>query len=162
MPALKNPKHERFAQECAKGTDEAAAYRKVYPKAAKDSARSAGPRLFAIVRPRVSELQAKVEGVNLLTMKERRDFLARVVRVRLKGIDLDKDGDLLEEFSEEAGKIRFRLPSKRACIMDDAKLAGELIDKTDLTTDGEALPSVMPQIIVSAPSVNRRRAHLRN
>lgn len=156
MPGpLKNRRHEAFANEVfrqmPKGGNTADIYRKFYPKVSKKAADAAGSRLLKTVKARISELQSVVTARSALTMGERRDFLARVVRANPKTLDLEKDGDLLEEFSQEAGKVRFKLPSKRGCVMDDARLAGELIEHTDLTSDGEALPSVMPSINLQMP-----------
>lgn len=63
-----------------------------------------------------------------LTMKERREFYARVVRANIVNLDMAKDGDLIQEitYDEEDGKKirRIKLPGKRECIMCDAELAG--------------------------------------
>lgn len=64
----------------------------------------------------------------LLTMSDRRRIMAEIAN---------------NEKCEE--EIRMR------AVMNDAKLAGELIDKQDLTSDGEALPSVMPSINLQMP-----------
>jgi hypothetical protein len=157
MPGpLKNRRHEAFANEVfrqmPKGGNTTAIYRKFYPKVSAKAADAAASRLLKRVKPRISELQSKVTARAALTMSERRDFMARVVRANLSAFDPEKDGDLIEEITEEKdGKRRYKLPSKRACIMDDAKLAGELIDKTDLTTDGEALPTAMPSVNLQMP-----------
>jgi hypothetical protein len=98
-----------------------------------------------------------------LTMRERREFLARVVRSQLHKLDLKKDGDLVEEiFTDSSGNKRYRLPGKRQCIMDDAKLAGDLFDKADLASNGQPLPSLLPQINFNVPEVwlTRRRGRL--
>lgn len=166
MPGpLKNRRHEAFANEVfrqmPKGGNTADIYRKFYPKVSRKASDAAASRLLKTVKVRISEIQSTVTARSALTMAERRDFLARVVRANPKALDLDKDGDLLEEFSQEAGKIRFKLPSKRGCVMDDARLAGELIERTDLTSDGEALPTMLPTIQLNVPQsfVGRRRGN---
>jgi hypothetical protein len=37
--------------------------------------------------------------------------------------------------------------------MDDAKLAGDLFDKADLASNGQPLPSLLPQINFNVPEV---------
>lgn len=167
VPALKNPSHELFAQHCATGTDKAEAYRTVYPKANPDSARSAGARLFANVCERVAELQAASATEKTLTMRERREFLARVVRADLDKLDLDKDGDLIQEkivtTTEGGTTVKVKLPGKRECVMSDAELAGELVGKIDHTTGGE--PLSVPVVNFHLPTVfvqRRGEAHARN
>lgn len=103
---------------------------------------------------RIMELQKQSEQRSLLTMQERRDFLARVVRADMAKFDASKDGDLIQEITEEVvsdheGETKtirkVKLPGKRECVLDDAKLAGELIDKQDLTSNGQTL---VPQVTV--------------
>lgn len=135
MPILENPQHEKFSQLVAGGMDKTEAYQRVYNDASKDSALSAGARLFGIVRPRIRFLQAQSATELVMDMQERREFLARVVRCQLHEIDFEKDGDLIQEIvrtegtESKAGIEKFKLPGKRECIMDDAKLSGELPDK---------------------------------
>lgn len=133
---LKNHSHEQFAQHLATGLDKGEAYSRVYPGANKGSAHSAGTRLFKIVKERVVELQKATETSNTLTMIERREFLARVVRADLNALDLEKDGDLLQEkitTTTPDGKeiVKVKLPGKRECVMSDAELSGELISKVE-------------------------------
>lgn len=163
MPGqLKNERHEAFAFEVfkgmPKGIDPIDIYRKLYPKVSKQSAPAAASRLLKIVKDRLQELKTSVYGKALLTMTERREWLARTVRANIKHLDLSVDGDLPEEITEENGKTRIKLASKRACIMDDARLAGDLIEKIDHTTDGQPLPSVAPQITIEvSPHWNKPR-----
>lgn len=163
MPGpLKNKRHEAFANEVfrkmPKGATSAEVYRKFYPKVSKKAADAAASRLLKAVKDRISELQSAVTAKSSLTMGERRDWLARTVRANLKTFDATIDGDLIEEITVEGHKTRIKLASKRACIMDDARLAGELIDRQDLTSDGQALPSVMPTIIINEARSCGRRA----
>jgi hypothetical protein len=155
---LKNQRQEKFALLVSKGKTAREAYMAVY-KVKTQAADAAASRMLSSTKPYEGRVLARVQWLktqsasrSALTMQERRDFLARVVRANPKTINLETDGDLLEEFTtEENGKIRFRLPSKRGCVMDDARLAGELIDRQDLTTDGEALPAAMPVIQMNVP-----------
>lgn len=60
MNALKNHRHERFAQHCAEGCSGTAAYLKVYPDVKTSTAEANAARLLgnAKVRARVEEIQA--------------------------------------------------------------------------------------------------------
>lgn len=136
MPVLDNPQHEAFAQLIAKGTNADKAYKKVYSNC-KSGAKQAASRLLTtvdLVKNRVKELQEASASKTTLTMQERRERLARIVRIDLNNIDLSKDGDLVQEIidttsPEGAHYRKIKLPGKRECIMDDAKLAGELSDR---------------------------------
>lgn len=135
---LTNPQHEKFAQLVAGGMDAKDAYRKVYKKTTADSAEASSSRLLGIVRPRLKWIQEQSRTSTTMDMQERREFMARVVRTKLHELDFDKDGDLVQEIvrtegtERKAGIEKFKLPGKRECIMDDAKLAGELIDKQEI------------------------------
>lgn len=152
MPALKNQRHEAFAQNVARLDSDLEAYRKAFKCSRPNAIKNAWTlRENKGIAERIAELRQKAEKRTVLTMQERREWLARSVRANAKTLDLDKDGDLVEEIIVDGDKTRVKLASKRACIMDDAKLAGDIIDKTDLTTDGEALPTVMPSITMTLP-----------
>lgn len=135
MPFLENPQHEKFAQLVASGIDKTEAYRRISPEVTNDSARSAGARLFAIVCHRVRELQAKSASETTMDMRERRERLARMVRLNLTEFDAKKHGDLICSLERidgtdgEPGILKMKLDSKRACILTDAEIAGEMPDK---------------------------------
>ena len=129
MNALK-PKHELFAQRVAAGDEAGDAYAACFPKAARRSAKSAGPRLLAnvVVRARVAELQAASATALTLTMQERREMLARVAR--------------------ESDMTPLHLAS---VLRIDAELAGELIRREEVTdtTPREPLEVVKARIAAS-------------
>lgn len=128
---LDNPRHEKFAQLIASGIDAKAAYARVYRGVRGESAEQGGSRLSKTVKKRVRWLQSQSATATTLTMQERREFLARVTRARLDKLDLEKDGDLIQEIdyhdAESGGGLKkIKTPGKRECVMDDAKLAGEI------------------------------------
>lgn len=149
---LKDARHEQFAQLLATGMEKMAAYKQVYPKALGRSAKSAAPRLFSKVVARVRELQDASATRNTLTMIERRERLARMVRCDLEDFDPARDGDLLQEktitTTGPSTTVKYKLPGKRECIMDDAKLAGELPDGGGTNVQVNV---GCPQIVVNAP-----------
>jgi hypothetical protein len=132
VPLLDNPQHEAFAQAVAKGTEYRVAYGQCFPSASRKTACRQASRVAAkpLVRARITELQAKSATSLTLTMAERREFLARVVRADFNNLDLSKDGDLIQEKiiteTKKSTRTTVKLPGKRECIMDDARLAGEM------------------------------------
>jgi hypothetical protein len=132
---LDNPQHEKFAQLVASGMDKTEAYLKISPGVTRDSACSAGARLFASVCQRVRSLQAASADETVMDIRERRQRLARAVRLNLTEFDAKRDGDLIigldriEGTDGEPGIIKIKLDSKRSCIMSDAELAGEIPEK---------------------------------
>jgi hypothetical protein len=147
---LKSSKREKFCQEIVKGSTAIAAYVKAYKCPVANATANANVARKAVeVNERIKYMQSQIVSDIVLTMKERREWLARVVRANVDNLDLEKDGDLVDEIIVDAnGSKRFKLPSKRACIMDDAKLAGEIIDRSDITSGGG---SIVPQIILNLP-----------
>jgi phage terminase small subunit len=71
MPALKNVRHERFAQEVAQGKSAGEAYRLAGYRAANHSAETAGPRLLKNVQiqHRIVQLQQKVARKAEITLE---------------------------------------------------------------------------------------------
>lgn len=108
--ALKNPKHERFAQELAKGKTQEEAYR----EAGYSGDRTAACRLSTNVNviARVAEIQERGAiraEVSIATLT------ADLIRLRDKG----------EALSDAAG-----LSVARNSVMDIAKLNGLVVDKS--------------------------------
>lgn len=155
---LTNQRHEKFCHHVAKGDSDLAAYEKAF-KCSRDCALTNAWTLREKqgVVARIRFLHKQAEGETLMTMKERRNFLARTVRAHMDGFDMIRDGDLVQEITRDktdfGETVKIKLSDKRACVMDDAKLAGELIDKTDLTTKGQAIPIIQ----FMEPKVFRQR-----
>lgn len=122
MPALKNPKHERFAQELAKGRTqeqayEAAGYKPSRPDACKLAAKpNISQRVAEIQERGAVRAEITVAGLtgDLMRMK---DALLRV------GVQKTEEG-------EEAGLSYQHLNTARQCVMDAAKLNGLIVDKS--------------------------------
>lgn len=133
-------KWEAFSIGVSKGLTQAQAYREASGGKPRSGDRQAASALitFRDVSSRVRWLQEQTATKAVLTMQERREFLARVVRCQLKDIDFDEDGDLIqeyvEEYTEQGRKLRIKLPGKRECIMDDAKLSGDLEERDQTIT----------------------------
>lgn len=154
MPSLRNQKHEAFCRNVCKLNSDLVAYQKAYKCSRAAAIKNAWTlRENKGIVARIAELQQKSETKSTLTMQERREWLARSLRANPKDLDLDKDGDLLEEYTKGGdGMERIKLAGKVSVLMADAKLAGELIDRQDLTSNDEALPSVVPAITINIPT----------
>lgn len=124
MPALKNAKHERFAQELAKGKSQSEAYE----LAGYNYSRSAAARLAADVNicARLAELQGKVAARTELTV-------ATVTERLLSIADLAESTGIqrCDETDEITASSPKHLSVARAALMDAAKLNGLVIEKVD-------------------------------
>ena len=110
MPALPNPRHERFAQELAKGLGQTEAY----VAAGYKENRSAASRLADDVNvcERVSEIQ------------ERGAIRAEITVAGLTE-ELQSLAAMAKDMESESG-----VQAARACLMDAAKLNGLVVDKS--------------------------------
>lgn len=119
MPVLDNPKHERFAQELAKGKTQEEAYR----EAGYRGDRTAACRLSTNVnvQARVSEIQERSAIRVEISLASITEDLARIAKKA-------------EDLAESSG-----LSVARAAKMDIAKLHGLVVDKTkaDVTVTHE-------------------------
>jgi hypothetical protein len=107
------------------------AYLDAYPRTRKpETARVSYQKLEKDprIQKRIKELQEATETDLVLSRQEKREFLARVVRANLGG--LDESSDLLDSvtrrYDKEGNEISttFKLPSKASCIEIDNKMAG--------------------------------------
>lgn len=128
MPVLENPKHERFAQELAKGKTQAEAYK----EAGYIGDETAACRLSRNVKvtSRVAEIQERAAIRAEITVAS---ITERLMRLADKG----------EALSEAAG-----LSVARAAAMDAAKLNGLVVDKAESKQDINATIGVIERRIV--------------
>lgn len=105
MPALKNRRHEAFAQALATGMSATAAYRVTYGTNSKNCD-VLGPRLSLLgnVGKRISELQAASERITHLTVAEKRSI-----------------------YAQEATNKRNDLRDRLRALRDDSELAGHIV-----------------------------------
>lgn len=124
MPALSNPRHERFSQELAKGKSQSEAYEAAGYK----PSRSAAARLAADVNicARVAEI---AERVAIRTEVTAADITERLLAIAKKA-----------EAKDEAAMLQVA----RASLMDAAKLNGLVVDKSDLNLKGVQL-NILPE-----------------
>jgi hypothetical protein len=133
MAALKNPKHERFAQEIAKGETQVEAY----AKAGYAPNRSHAARLVAngSIAKRVAEIQNKAAERTVVTVES-------ILR------DLEED----RAFARENGSASAAVTA----TMGKAKIAGLIIDKAEVKliselSDEEVEAELASLITKSAP-----------
>lgn len=101
MPALKNPKHEAFAQSCALGMSAAESYRQGYD-CSDATAETNGPKLArdAQVKLRIAELRAKVaERADKKFDMTKEKWLERLARIAASAEES-------EDFSAATGALR--------------------------------------------------------
>lgn len=127
MPALKNTRHERFAQELAKGRTqeqayEAAGYRPSRPNASK---LASGNNIIQ----RVAQIQERGAVRAEITIAALTEKLARYAeKLEAAGMPAaahDSDGDAVPSAVSHQ-----HINVARACVMDIAKLNGMIVDKS--------------------------------
>lgn len=127
MTALANPRHERFAQELAKGKSQTDAY----VAAGYRESRSAAARLAADVNicARVTEIAERVAIRTEISVAGLTERLMRIADTAEKtGVEFDEEtGEPKESSSKHLGVAR-------AALMDAAKLNGLVVDKADTTS----------------------------
>ncbi len=116
---LANADHERFACEWAKGGGIAASYKRAGYK----PSASAATRLAKIVKGRKTWLQRQAAFADVLTIAEKRAFVARLVRA--KAGKLSADSDLWQAVKVTKDGAEYRLADKLAAMKIDNDLASE-------------------------------------
>ena len=123
----------KFADGVASGMTTTDAYVAAYPKCTRAAARGSAHKLMR--RPdvqaeiqRIRQRAQELGGGSVMTLLEKRRFLARVVRAQVERLaDAGADGidsDLWESVKITSSSREFKLPSKLAAIRADHDLAG--------------------------------------
>lgn len=112
MPPLGNPRHERFAQEIAKGKSAADAYAAAGYRSDAKSSETAGPRLFrnVQVQGRVAELQSRAATRAVVTAAD----IAR---------QLDEDREFAREVKQAGAAV--------SASLGKAKVLGLITEKLE-------------------------------
>lgn len=136
---LENPRYERFACELAKGSSQYVAYH----EAGFTPNRGNATRLNAneSVKARVAWIKEQSAVETILTIQEKRKFLAKVVRTPIGNVD--QDSDLCQEFAKTADSIRFKMPDKLAAIRLDNDLAGDGSEAAAQLSSVQVLAQIM-------------------
>lgn len=119
---------QRFCAVYATDGNAAAAYRAAYPKSSGTAANTSASRLLknADIQAEVSRIRnaaTGVVGMAVLSIAEKRNFLARLVRARVA--ELPRDSDLWQSIKTTDSGTEYRLPDKLAAIKTDNDLSGQ-------------------------------------
>ena len=133
---LKNPQHERFAQLVADGLDPTDAYRAVSPNVTPASANTLGSRWFRKVEDRILWLQSQTHTEKTLKRSERRELIAPRARdPKTSNTDL------------------------AVLLTLDAKLAGELVEKSEVTARVPLTPEQISDAVRRSPALAMLRGN---
>lgn len=128
MPALDNQKHERFCQLVATdGKSDLLAYQEAM-QCSYDAAQSSAYRLRENVGvvERIRELQTLAASGKVLSLAEKREFLASVVRTPVG--EVTEKSPLCQSFKLTDDTIEYKMVDKLTALKLDAQLAKELGD----------------------------------
>lgn len=154
---LSNQRHEDFCNAVVAGETPAKAYARIWAVVGK-TASEGSSRLIA----NGSKTRARIDFLRGLRAKIVEKATERAINTEIRKIIVPlltpaRRLALLAHFAETAQKDSDALTAIRM----DAQLRGELVEKTDLTTDGEALPAALPTISLQMPPsfLERRNGH---
>ncbi len=119
--------HQIFALAVFSGMTHRAAYQMAYPSASLRTAEVQSSRLMqrADISQTLAQLRSQVEAKAILSLQEKRAYLARVVRT--SATELVAGSELIQSVStEKDGSINLKMPDKLRAIYLDARLAGEI------------------------------------
>lgn len=146
---LENAKHEKFANLVVEGKPSRVAYAAVFgAHATVDSIDASASRLLSRgkVNLRVQHLKERASSRMVLTVRERREFLASVVRTPVGAIDENSPlaQEVIYEESERGSRTKVKMPGKLEALKLDAEMAGEL------TPAGSASPHLRLRLIAQS------------
>ena len=123
----------KFCEGVVAGDTAADAYAAAYPNAAHTSSGKQASKLLATpeVQEEIARLRDKADhqaGSAVMTLVEKRSFLARIVRAR--PALLEDDSDLWQSVKRTKDSIELKLPDKLSALSRDSDLAGESTDAT--------------------------------
>lgn len=121
---------QKFCEGLVKGLTATEAYVAAFPDADPKQAAKNTTRLTKRdeIQAEIARLRAAAESVAgsaVLTLAEKRMWLARLVRANLSTLDLARDGDLLQEMVPNEFGMKLKLAGKIDAIKLDNDLAGE-------------------------------------
>lgn len=118
---LQDAQHERFACELAKGASQDEAY--VLAGFSRNRGNASRLNANENVFERVAWLKEQAATDTVLSIREKREFLARVVRTPIG--EVDRTSDLCQEVTETPDSTKYKMPDKLGAIRIDNDLAGE-------------------------------------
>ena len=133
---LRNGQHARFAQLIAGDMDASEAYRQTHPGVKDKTAWECASVLSRKLKDRVNWIKAQFHTENVFTQRERRQHLTEI------GCDKKQ-----------------RATDRIAAIMADAKLAGQLVEKSEVTTRERLTPEQISEAMRRSPVLAALRSN---
>jgi phage terminase small subunit len=127
-PAMLSGPQKKFCDGIVSGKNASQAYRDAYPKSTAAAARASAselltnPRIQAEIQRQRTKAEEKA-GSSVLTLAEKRKFLAELVRAQPE--TLASDSNLWQSIKRTELGTEYRLPDKLKAIEIDSDLAGE-------------------------------------
>lgn len=159
---LKNAQHERFANEIAKGRDNTSAYQAAYPKSSRVAARKGGSRLLTNedIQGRIVDLQRKTEDKTTLSIMEKRQFYALIVRTPIG--EIDDNHPLCQAVkrteTKDGGSVEFKMPDKLRATELDNELSGHVKQVGTTVNVGVAVNNITATEEQRTELISRKRA----
>jgi hypothetical protein len=154
IPLPENPIHQRLADLHLAGTPLTDAALKLGLSKRRSNAAASASRVWkrADVQAYVTAIRAQAAEGAVLTMREKREFLARVVRVGISALEPGgPNDDLIAEHSTHESEMGSSVKIKRLdplkAIETDNKLSGEDSESLALQEIAAALSSLAPSVI---------------
>lgn len=129
----KDPRHQRFADCLLSGMSVTDAYLAAGFNVKRSSATAAGKRLRKApdVAAYIKAVQSEAADESVLTLLEKRQFLARIVRTPITSIDIEEkeNADLIKSYSSSTSEMGNSLRLEKHCplkaIEIDNKIGGD-------------------------------------
>jgi hypothetical protein len=140
MPALANPRHEKFAQAVASGKSASEAYRQCGANGATGNAHAHAGRLIANdnISKRVAELKEEQSQKSELSRDQAREFLTEVIRTPAG--EVIEHSRLCQSYKITQESREIRMPDKLRALEQLAKLcAWNEPEKHKLGADDELM-----------------------
>lgn len=139
----------KFCERIVSGDTGEAAWRKAYPKASPAAARASASEALTKdnIKAEIQHLRDKADliaGSGVLTLAEKRKFLAEVVKTPVGKVS--KDSQLAQEVRVDEKSMTIKMPCKLKALELDAKLAGEFDEDKTKAKEADALTALMQRI----------------
>lgn len=124
MPALDNPRHEKFCQAIARGKKGGEAYREVYGKQIKNPRGQASDliRDNQDISARIKELQAMSNSKDVMALQQQKEYLTKVLITPIGEIDESSVFCQVAKYTETGRE--FKMIDKLGAITQLARLMG--------------------------------------
>lgn len=155
-PVPKDPRHQRFADLVLEGKNITEAYLGAGYKVSRSVAAAAGKRMRrkADVEAYIQSIQRAAADASVLSLLEKRRFLARVVRTPLAKLDAEDpehaDGDLVKSFAVNESE---KSTSRRIEKLDPLK-AIEIDNKLDASSPENEQAAALAEAILALGNSN--------